>query len=191
MITIVSYPNNNLNQTINEGQSLDSNRLVKYLFVDVQQAGTDDYILITYNGTVTRLDITDECRYDPIDIYFQNMHGALQILTFFKARKESISVEREVFESDRGQPLLGSHQFVNYNVQARSKFTANTGFLQENMNADLKQLILSERLWVVKQGILTPINITSSNLEYKTRMNDRLINYEMEFTYSFNEINNI
>jgi hypothetical protein len=28
-------------------------------------------------------------------------------------------------------------------------------------------------------------------LEYKTRQKDRLINYEIEFEYSFNEINNI
>jgi len=28
-------------------------------------------------------------------------------------------------------------------------------------------------------------------LEYKTRMKDRLINYEVEFEYAFNEINNI
>ena len=36
-----------------------------------------------------------------------------------------------------------------------------------------------------------PLNVSKKSLEYKTRQNDRLINYEFEFEYAYNEINNV
>jgi len=37
----------------------------------------------------------------------------------------------------------------------------------------------------------SPLNLAGKSLEYKTRQKDRLINYEIEFDYAFNEINSI
>ena len=191
MITIISYPNNEINESIVVPNSLNSARLVKNIWVDVSLATTDEYIEIVYNGVTTTLLITDECRYTPIDIFFQNKEGAMQTLTFFKASTESISITDETFESDRGQPIFGNHQEVRFNVQAKSKFKVNSGFVAEETNEAFKQLLLSQRVWKFKSGIFTPLKISTSSLEYKSRQKDRLINYEIEFNYAFNEINNI
>jgi len=94
-------------------------------------------------------------------------------------------------ESDRGQPLDGNHQFIKFNVQGKGKFKVNSGFVKEAMNETFKQLLLSERAWIYKDQIFTPVNVSNTNIEYKTRQKDRLINYEFEFDYAFNEINNI
>lgn len=191
MITIISYPNNDINLSVDEGTSLNSNELVKYLWVDVSEATTDEYIEITYNGETITLLITDECRYTPIDIFFQNKEGAEQVLTFFKAQTESLSVTSEEFQANRGQANLGNHQYIKYNVQGRQKLKVNSGFVNEEMNETFKQLFLSERIWKYENGIFTPLNLSSKSFEYKTRQKDRLINYELEFEYAFNEINNI
>jgi hypothetical protein len=191
MITVISYPDNQIDYSITPPTSLLSNEMVQNLWVDVSEATTDEYIEIVFNGVTTTLLITDECRYTPIDIAFQNKEGALQMFTFFKAKSESMSTTNEEFETDRGQPLDGNHQYVKYNVQGKSKFKVNSGFVAEALNETFKQMLLSERVWMYENEIFTPLNIASKSIEYKTRQKDRLINYEIEFEYAFNEINNI
>lgn len=190
MITIISYPDNQINESIAEFTTLDSGEMVQNIWIDVTPATTDEYIEVTYNGETITLLITDECRYTPIDIAFQNKEGALCILPFFKAKSESLSVTREEFQTDRGQASNGNHQYVNFNIQGRTKLKVNSGFVKEEMNEIFKQLLLSERVWQFDGINYIPLNISSTSLEYKTRQKDRLINYEIEFDYSFNEINN-
>lgn len=191
MITVISYPDNQINYNINEGDSLNSLELVKYLFIDVSEALTDQYIEITYNGVTTTLLIEDECKHSPIDIFYQNKEGALSSLTFFKKRVESIEAKNEMFESDRGQPLDGNHQMVTYNVQANEKFTANTGFIDEEQNECIRELLLSERVWRYENNIYVPVRVASRSIEYKTQNNDKLLNYAISFEYAYNLINNI
>jgi hypothetical protein len=191
MITVISYPDNQIDYEIAEPTSLLSNEMVQNLWVNVAEATTDTYIEIVFNGVTTTLLITDECRYTPIDIFFQNKEGALQTLTFFKAKTDSLTVTNEDFETDRGQPINGNHQYVTYNVQGKSNFKVNSGFVSEAMNETFKQLLLSERVWMYSNEIFTPLKVSSKNLEYKTRQKDRLINYEIGFDYAFNEINSI
>ena len=191
MITIISYPDNNINESIAEPTSFNSAEMLQNIWVKVSEAGTDEYIEVTYNGETITLLITDECRYTPVDIAFQNKEGAIVFMPFFKAKTESISTTRETFESDRGQPSMGNHQFVDFNVQGRTSYKINSGFVDENMNQIVKQLLLSERVWEYVNTEYIPIKVKSTGVEYKTRQKDRLINYEMEFEYAFNEVNNI
>ena len=190
-ITVISYPSNEINFTQDVGDSLISSELVKYMWVDISEAPTDEYIEITYNGETITLLIQEECRYNPIDIFFQNKEGAEQVVTMFKKSTESISITSEEYESNAGQPSLGNHQITKFNIQGKTKLKVNSGFVSEAMNETFKQLLLSERVWKYESGVFTPLNVSSSSLEYKTRANDRLINYEVEFAYAFNEINNI
>jgi len=189
--TIISYPDNEINESLTLPDSLISGELVKYLWVDVSETTTDTYIEVVYNSETITLYITDECRYTPIDIAFQNKDGEMQLLTFFKKKTDSMSVENEIFESDRGQPSEWNHQYTKFNVVGKSKFTVNSGFVDEDINETIKQLFLSERVWQYDGSNFIPLNVNSKNLEYKTRQNDRLINYEIGFDYAYNEINNI
>ena len=191
MITIISYPNNNINESIALPSSLNSAELLKNIWVNVSEAGNDEYIEVTYNEQTITLLITDECRYTPIDIAYQNKEGAIAFMPFFKAKTENLNVTKETFESDRGQPSVGNHQYVDFNVQGRTSYKINSGFVDENMNEIIKQMLLSERVWEFVDGNYIPLNIKLSNVEYKTRQKDRLINYEVDFSYAFNEVNNV
>ena len=190
--TIISYPTNTINENITLPDTLNSFELIQYLWVDTSEADpTDERIEIVYNGETVILYLIDECRYTPIDIVFINKAGAEQIITFFKKQVDSIDVSDEMFESDRGQASEGNHQFVRYNVNSKSKFTANSGFMPESNNETFKQLLLSEKVWRYNDPTFTPLNISSKSQEFKTRANDRLINYEFEFEFGFNDINNV
>lgn len=190
-ITVISYPDNEINASFTESLTTNSGEVVRYIIVDATETTTDTYIEIVYNSVTITLNIEEECRYTPIDIYFINKEGAQQSLTFFKSNIESMDVTSEQYESDRGQASLGFHQYTKFNIQGKSKFKVNSGFVDEDMNETFKQLLLSERVWKLSNNTFTPLNVNSTNLEYKTRQKDRLINYEITFDYAYNEINNI
>jgi len=189
--TVLSFPDSQIDETFVISATTTSAELVRYIFVRTLLATTDEYIEITYNGVTTTFYIKDEHKYDPIDIVFQNKEGSQQIVTFFKKVVDSMEVTDEMFESDRGQPSDGNHQFVRFNVNSKSKFTVNSGFIQEELNETFTQLLVSEKVWSLDGSLLTPLNISKKSIEYKTRQNDRLINYEVEFDFAFNDINTI
>ena len=165
--------------------------LVQSCYVKVSEFNTD-YIEI-YKNTVliTTLLITDEPRYDTLDIVFTNKEGQLQTITFFKEIRDSMKIEKEQYESSFGQPSDGVHQFRNYNVKGKSSFSANSGFVKEDNNEIFRQLLLAEKVWSLKDGIYTPLNLGTETIEYKTLDKDRLLNYKIDFDYAFNEINSI
>lgn len=190
-ITIISYPSNDINQSFATSNTLDSEQIIKYAWVNLEEIINDTYVEVVYNGVTITLLVTEEYRYTPVNILFQNKEGAEQTLQFFKVRTDSLTVSSEQYESDNGQPSDGFHQFVKYNVNGKSKFKVNSGFVQEELNETFKQLFLSERIWWLNGVVNTPLNIASTSLEFKTRQKDRLINYEVEFEMAFNEINTI
>jgi len=191
--TVISFPDNEINLSTNIPASTDSAKLVSYVWVQLDETTTDTYVEIVFNGKTTTLLIQDECKFEPLDIFFINKEGAEQVITFFKERTDSLTVSSESFESDRGQPSLGNHQFVRFNVQGKRKFTLNSGFVDEDMNVIFEELLLSERIWSydVKDFKFTPLDIKTTSLEFKTRQKQKLINYSINFEPSYNEINNV
>lgn len=194
-VTVISFPNKEINVSFPTDTTLESDKVISYVWVDYDAIVEDTTIEITFNGRTVTLNLIEECRFVPANIFFQNKEGAEQALFFFKERTDSLNVTSDDFESDRGQPSDSFHQFVTFNVNGKAKFTVNSGFVSEKLNESFKQLFLSQRIWIVTQegGVITetPLTISSKTLEFKTRQKDRVINYEVEFEFAFNEINTI
>ncbi|NQW36883.1 MAG: hypothetical protein HQ471_07760 [Flavobacteriales bacterium] len=190
-ITVKSLPLNEMNYSFTEGVSTDSATIMKSINVNVSEVTLDREIEVTINGTVITLLIEDEKINTPIDVYFINKEGAQQSLTFFQKRTDKMDVTKETYDGNLGQPSAGFHQFIDFNIQAKSTFAINSGFILETNNEDFKQLMLSERVWVRNGILFTPINIQSKTITYQNRKNNRLINYAFDMGYSYNEINNV
>ena len=191
-ITVISYPDNKLNKVFNEALTIGSDDAVKQIWINVSEALNDEYIEISYNGDVVNtLLIQDELRYRPIDVFFVNDQGQLQPITFFKEKRDKIELKSETYESSYGQPKDGVHQVIDFNQNGKSSFKANTGFVSEENNSYIKQLLLKKTAWVYDGTLYTPVRVINSSFEYKTRQKDRLINYLLEFDYAYSEINNI
>lgn len=190
-ITIKSYPNSEVDESFAETLTTNSNEIVRYVFVSLSDAVSDEYLEIIYNGVTITLYFVDECRYTPVDIFFINKEGQQQSLTFFKSKTDNINVTSEQFTTNRGQPSLGFHQTIRYNIQGNSSFRVNSGFVDEAQNEVFTQLLLSDYVWQLKDDVFIPLIVKTQNFEYKTRQKDRLINYELTFDYAFNKINNI
>ena len=191
-VSVDSFPSGEIAYSTTPTATTTSGELAQNVWVDLSDTTTDEYVTVTVQGLeVATILIEDECKHTPLDILFINKLGMQQSFTFFKEQKHQLAVTSSEFESDRGQPSLGNHQFVKYNVQARGEFNVFTGFIDESNNETIQQLLLSEKVWSYDGTTFTPLNVKSKSQQWKTQRNDKLINYSINFEYSYNTINNI
>jgi hypothetical protein len=135
---------------------------------------------------------TPECdgRYDPLTIAYQNKFGAWDYIVAFKKIVNSTNTTKQKFETNVG--TLGSSTFTydpatasptkTFNNFGRDSITLNTGFLNDNYNQMVKELLLSNVVYLVEQQRYVTLNNQSQ--EYKTSLNDRLVQYTFSFDYA-------
>ena len=155
-----------------------------------------DTIYVDTTNGVTKLTVDNisECKYDPYKITFVNKFGALQDIWFFKRTNKTLSTKQEDFKRNivvSGSYDTSRHQQKILTKNGTEKLTLNTGYYPQTYNDVFKQMQLSENCWIEINSQTLPITVTGNNLEYKTHLNDKLINYTIEIEFAFNTINNI
>ena len=151
----------------------------------------------TGGTTVITLEEICEPKYTPLNIIFYNKFGALQNVWFFKKNTTTLNVRNENYKRSimdfSSTPTYSeqAHQVKTFNANGREVLQANTGFIDEQYNEVIKQLLLSEEVWVDNGTDVLPIRPITNSLTFKTSVNDKLINYTLDFEYAFDKINNI
>jgi len=189
-VTIDSLPNSLYTDLYYFASSTNTNAIIKLAIIDTSMAGSDSQILVTIGTQVIRILLDDDEKHINTDLYFINKYGCQQTISMRKQRKESIVITGEKYEGFGLQPSDGYHQFKDYNVNGKTSIQLNSGFIPESNNSAIKELLLSERVWMNYNGSTVPVNIKSKSLEFKTRINDQLVNYVLDLEMSYNEINN-
>ena len=136
----------------------------------------------------------EECKYTPIKLTFVNKFGALQDLWMFKTSKLSMNTKKEQYRSNiRGFNgySTNSHQYRNLQVSGKETLQVNSGFYPEEYNEVFAQALLSRTVWAFYNGKTLPVNIKTSDISYKTRLNDKLISYSMDLEFAYDKINSI
>lgn len=136
----------------------------------------------------------DECKYTPKQIRFINKNGLLHTFYAFKKSVLSLNSKRDTYNRNVGS-VKGSaytynptaHQRQDYNVTGNESITLNTGWINEDKNVLLEQLLRSRDIWVDD----IPVRLKTNSLELKTRLNDKLINYTLSFDYAHDFINHV
>ena len=165
-----------------------------YIFNDVSFV---DAIKITYTNASTetiKIKNISENKHTPYRLTFVNKFGALQSVWMFKRSDLSMSVENENYRGflyNGSSYSVSEHQYRNYNIKARETISLNSGFYTEDYNEVFRQLLLSERVWIDYKDQILPVNIKSNELSFKTQVNDKLIDYKMDFEFAFDKINNV
>lgn len=130
-----------------------------------------------------------EPKYTPMTCYFINRFGGWQFLTFFKAKINTFEGKSESYNllpsSIDYNPLQGQKRVFNNDLKQKVK--CNTGFVPENYSELIQDLMVSEVILLDNK----PVNIITSSFEEKTSLKDKNINYEIEFEYSYNLINDV
>ena len=136
----------------------------------------------------------EECKYSPIKLTFTNKFGALQDLWMFKTSKLSMNTKKEQYRSNiRGFNgySTNNHQYRNFQVSGKESLSVNSGFYPEEYNEVFAEALLSRKVWVNYNGKTLPVNIKTSDISYKTRLNDKLISYSMDLEFAYDKINSV
>ena len=158
-----------------------------------------DVSKITVGSTNVNVRQVEECKFTPHKVTFVNKNGVLDDMYFFKKSTDSMTTKRESYNANTIKAdntySVNQHNKREFNITANSMVKLSSGYLNESSNEKFKQLLLSEKVWITRtfknDELVLPINIKTSSISYKTSLNDKLVDYTIEFKDSYNAINNI
>ena len=181
----------------------------------ISNAGAANYISIFYDFAlgfdaiasinaqpILRYEILCEPKYSVIDCVFINKWGCWDSFSFVKKsmtkfNTTSSNYKRSIGFVDRG-PLgastptysysLTDHQKVQYNKNGIKTITVNTGFVDESFNLLLEEMMLSEKMYLIIDDVVEPVVLNTQSVDVKTSVNDKLINYTLEFEFAYNQL---
>ena len=163
-------------------------------------ADASTIVITLSDGTTKTLYVKciDCSKYEPYKVSFVNKFGVIQDMWFDKKRTDSLDVSKDSYKRNI---LNISATGVTYSTNTASMFphdvignkrlTMNTGYVTEDYNEVIQQLMLTEYAWIHEGGNVTPIVPKTTSFTKKTSLNDKLINFTVEFDYAFDTINNI
>lgn len=187
-----------------QGGVFENNTLLE-AFEEEVDLGEIDEVYVNYtNATETKTKVlkvkTFDCsKYEPIRVTFVNKFGALQDMYFTRRSNESVNRKTEDYKASvmdfaNFSYDTSSHQMRTLNLIGNESITLNTDYIDESCNEHIKQLMLSEQIWMTRltdEEKIVPLKLKSDSLQLKKRVNDKLIQYTMEFDVAADIINNI
>lgn len=139
-----------------------------------------------------------EQKYNPFALEYVNRLGGKQTITLFKNSTQSIEVKASDYNTNTftyGYPVydeyLGQKRIFNKNGTKTIK--CNTGWMREDENINIQDVFLSEMLYLKSADgtIDAAVTLKSTSQQFKTHLNDKVINYELEFEVASSLINNV
>ena len=131
----------------------------------------------------------EECKYTPVRCSFINRYGGWKDIIFFKAQSNSIAVKGTDYKLTQSiinyDTSIG--QFKMMNINGKQTVKLNTGWVDENYSELIQDLFLSETILLDDK----PATLKTQSIDFKTDLKDKNINYEIEFEYAFNLINDV
>lgn len=135
-------------------------------------------------------------KHESVKVTFYNRWGALQDLYFIGKTTQSINTTGEQYKANvidfsTLTYNVAKHQYNQYDKQGKRTIQLSTGYVNEDYNAWIEELMLSEKVWITLDGTLYPATPKTSSQTFKTRLNDSLVAYTVDFEYAFDQIQNI
>ena len=142
-------------------------------------------------GTV-RYYVICEAKYTPVQVGFINRFGVADFMTFFKRSDESgnftqDSYQKSIYNDGFTTPSLEIGKYQSFNVNSRNTLTLNTGFVDQNYDETIEDILMSEYVAVYTNSNWVSVVPQRGSIEYQKSINTKLINYTMSFEYGFDE----
>lgn len=166
---------------------------------DVSSTATSISVL---GGKTIDVERIRECKYSHYKVTFINKYGVAQDLYFFMKRIDSTAVTNENYKANvlnllQATPSYSTTSHVNktFNFKGQESFTMSTGYVDESYNPYLQELMLSEYIWIKKSvgsnSPVIPCVLNTQSFVKKTSLNDKLVEYTLEFSPSNQIVNNV
>jgi len=177
----------NLQNTTVWGSSIKPSNNTNYDTYDVEltYASGATAIIATYK-------LICEPRYTPYQIAFINRYGVADFITFFKRSDERGTFTQDVYQKSIYNdgfttPSLEVGKYNSFNVNSRNSLTLNTGFVDQDYDETIKDILMSEYVAVLDGSNWVSVQPDRGSIEYQKHVNQKLINYTLTFTYAFDE----
>lgn len=162
---------------------------------------TGDTAVITSTvGTAQSITVTFkelcELKYTPVRVIFYNKYGALQDIWASKKSIKNLNQTTDTYKSniiDLGTLSYSTYKHVQkrFDVQGQETISVSTAYLDESVNEPVKQLLMSEQVWLEIGTETYPVVLKTSSIQEKTSVNDKLVAYTFEFDYASGKIQNV
>lgn len=133
-----------------------------------------------------------EIKYDPVQVAFINRFGVADFITFFKRSDErgnftQDSYQKSIYNDGFTTPSLEVGKYQSYNVNSRNTLTLNTGFVDQDYDETIEDILMSEFVAVYVNSNWVSVVPQRGSIEYQKSVNTKLINYTMSFDFGFDE----
>lgn len=153
---------------------------------------TSYYGATTMGAKRYSLDTTCE-RFTKYRLHFLNKLGGYDSFSFTKKSKFNSEIKRDLFKSNLGRLTSGSaftysksqRASTQYATSIVDKVSATSDWLSSGDVAWLEELVTSPDVYVERDGVAVPINITNSSFERQNGEDKKLFNLSIEFEYSY------
>jgi len=167
-------------------------------FPIVNQTGLESFTVQAFSGstalgTPIKYDIVCEQKYPNVRIKYKNRFGQFDYINFNMIHRESFSTNRKTYQPQLGTWESATFGYQNYDtatqayiVDSKQTITVNSNWLPQTYNEILKQLLVSDEIyWVYDEAgnDVKPLTIVTENIQFRTGVNDKLIQYTFEFQY--------
>lgn len=132
----------------------------------------------------------EECKYTTVVCDFVNKYGAWQREWFFKASQDTLnieSIEYNLMQQDLVDYDVLEGQRKSFNTNGKEQIKVNTGWVSQDWNETLRQMMLSERILINDK----PAKLNTKSQELLKHINKNLINYTLDFEYAYDVINSV
>lgn len=156
-----------------------------YYDVILRNTGGDEIASVRYT-------LVCEPKYTPYQVAFVNRYGVADFITFFKRSDESGSFtneqfKRSIYQDGFTSASLQVAQYQDFNINSRNSIRLNTGWVEENYDEVIEDILMSENVAILLDGNWVSANPQRGSVDYQKEVNQKVINYQLTFDIAFNE----
>ena len=177
--------------------NLNANAGLDAVILPINHSDGDYYDVILRNtggdeiGRV-RYTLVCEPKYTPYQVSFVNRYGVADFITFFKVSTEqgnftNEQYKRSIYQDGFTTPSLQVGQYQDFNVNSRNSITMNTGWVDEDYDDVIEDILMSENLAILINGSWVACSPQRGSVQYQKEVNEKNINYTLTFDVAFNE----
>ena len=134
-------------------------------------------------------------KFNSYKVTFINSFGVKQDMWF--TGKSSESTKATTIDKYKKNTLIAddystaTHRNTFLHKNGVRSIDLSTAFMDESQNIYFEELLLSRQVWITYDSQVLPINITTSDIKYRTSVNDKTVSYNISADFAYDTINNI
>ena len=130
-------------------------------------------------------------KYNEVRVHFLNRLGGYDGFNFYLKSIHTTDIKKDKYDQQHHDWNGSSYTYTkknrgttDYNVALNKRLTVNTDYLTEDESVWLEDLATSPSVYIEENNELIAVNIDPRRIQRKTSLNDKLMQYTFELSYS-------